>query len=266
MSDEKNPALTPLVDTNAYLSRWPFRRLPGDEAPVLIEKLRTAGVEQAWVGSFDGLFHRDLSAVNRELARVCREEASGLLVPFGAINPTLPGWRDDLVACHETHAMPGIRLHPNYHGYTLDQPVVAELLDLANERGLLTQICASMEDERTQPALGRVPHVDLTPLLARLDRAPGPRWMILNAFRGTKPALVDELAARGVTFDIATLEGIGGVGRLVERIGFERVVFGSCYPLYYFESAALKLVESLLAGVAARAIAAANARELLAQP
>ena len=44
-----------MIDTNVYLSRWPFRRLPLDETPALVAKLHEQGVEQAWAGSFDAV-------------------------------------------------------------------------------------------------------------------------------------------------------------------------------------------------------------------
>jgi len=41
-----------IIDTNVNISRWPFRRLAGDETPDLVARLRKRNVEQAWAGSF----------------------------------------------------------------------------------------------------------------------------------------------------------------------------------------------------------------------
>lgn len=163
--------------------------------------------------------------------------------------------------------MPGIRLHPNYHGYKLDDPAFARLLDVAGGRGLVVQLAVMMEDERTQHSLMRAPHVDVGPLLTLLPSRPNLRVVLLNWFRGLKSALLPKLAAAGqVYFDIATVEGVGGVANLLKQVPTERVVFGSHAPCFYLDSAVLKLKESVLSEAEVMAVRSGNARRLLGLP
>jgi hypothetical protein len=252
----------PLTDTNVYLGRWPFRHLPDAEPTEFVGKLVENGVTEAWAGSFDGLWQRDLAGVNERLAAECRAARGLRLLPFGSVNPLLPDWQEDVRRCHEAHQ---IRLHPNYHGYKLAAPAFAELLAQAAERQLLVQLVLSMEDERTQSALARVAHVDVGPLAALMKQTPTLRLMILNAFRALPIPQAEPLAAAGIGgFDIAMLEGVEGVQRLVRGVGLERVFFGSYFPFFYFESARLKMQESPLAHGEVEAIAQGNPRRIIA--
>jgi hypothetical protein len=251
-----------IVDTHVYLSRWPGRRMIGDEPNELVSRLRKWGVTQAWTGSFDALLHRDTGAVNERLAADCAQHGQNLLIPFGAVNPILPDWAEDLRRCHEQFRMPGIRVHPNYHAYTLEEPAFSRLLHMATERNLIVQIVAWMEDERIQiPALQAQP-VDLLPLIPILEKLPKAHVTVLNGFVSLRSVQLpwDRLRRLdNVVFDISMLEQLMGVKVLVEAVGVERVVFGSYSPMFYFESSSLKLRESNLSEEQTAAILHSNA-------
>ena len=254
-----------IIDTNVYLSHWPFRKLELDETPKLVSKLRAQGVAEAWAGTFDGLLHKDIASANARLVEECRKYGQGLLVPFGSVNLRLPNWEDDVRRCHEQHKMRGIRIHPNYHGYKLDNPDFTALLKMATERKLLVQLVVLMEDRRVQHPLLPIEPVDLKLLPKIVKEVPGLRLQIQNSLQVLKgELLLSTMAAGSVFFDMATLEGIGGVKTLVQQLPLERVLFGSYAPFFTYESAVLKMKESHLTESQRTAILRVNARKLLA--
>ena len=75
--------------------------------------------------------------------------------------------------------------------------------------------------------------------------------------------LLARLAAAGqVYFEISMLDSLGTLDQLAEDVSIERVLFGSNYPLFYFESAVLKVREASLAEPQRQAIFEGNARRL----
>ncbi len=258
-----------MIDTNVDLFRWPFRRVIGDDPASLVTRLKQKGVTQAWAGSYEALLCRDVAGVNIRLATACRESGPNFLVPFGCVNPNAPDWEEDLRRCHEVHRMPGIRLYPNYHGYTLADSALARLLSLAATRKLVVQIALSMEDTRTQFPLMRVPPVDPDPLADLLARLPQLRVVLLNSGGWTgddaSASIVKITKAQNAYFDIAMDEGVGGLAQLIAATSPSRVVFGSHYPFYYFEAAVLKVRSADLPSDQERALIERNATSLLGE-
>jgi predicted TIM-barrel fold metal-dependent hydrolase len=219
-------------------------------------------VTQAWAGSFEGLLHKDIAGVNQRLVEECRRFP--MLVPFGSVNPTLPDWQEDLRRCKEEWQMPGIRLHPGYHGYGSGDPIFAEVLRAAAARDLMVQLAVSMEDTRTQHPLLHVPAVEMVPLPPLLRELPNLRLVLLNAFTTVRPDEAHRLVQAGaVYFEISRLESVGGIANLLTQVPLERILFGSSAPFFYFEAAQLKLAESALSAEQLHAISSANATALL---
>ena len=255
-----------IIDTNVYLGNWPGRQMGQGQTPELVAFLRSRGVLQAWAGSFDALLHKDIGGVNARLAAECSKHGRDFLLPFGAVNPVLPDWEEDLRRCHEEYHMLGVRLHPNYQGYSLDHPAVVRLLAMAADRGLVVQIVAWMEDERIQHPLLRVPMVDLGRLAPVVAKVPGAKVVVLNGFisvRMAQKALPGLKKFDQVFFDLAMQEQLAGLKVLIDAVGLERVVFGSYSPMFYFEAATLKLRESALTAEQSGPILSGNARRLL---
>ena len=235
------PSGIPVVDTNISLFHWPFRRLPHDTPDLLVQKLRSLGIVQGWAASFEGILHRDITGVNQRLADVCREWAE--LIPIGSINPALPDWERDLQRCISEHNMPGVRLYPSYHGYTLDDPRFVRLLQLAARAGRFIQIAVAMEDPRTQNTLLRVPDVDPGPLMKLMPVIEGARVQILN--HNLRPQLLQQFGnTPGVFFDTARVEGTDGIPHLVKNVAFDRVLFGSHTPFLIPEASLIRVHES----------------------
>ena len=162
--------------------------------------------------------------------------------------------------------MPGIRLHPDFHGYKLDDPRFERLLDLATQRGLVIQIGLGMEDTRLQHPLAMLPPVDPAPLFNLLSNYPKARVMLLNFWRTYRSNRVLQARLHSlpqISFDMATVERMAGTEELLASMPALRLVFGSYAPYYNFGSSLQKLHESVLTPEQLKAIRFGHAAEIL---
>jgi uncharacterized protein len=262
-----------LIDTNVHLFSWPFRQLKYGSTSALLAKLRKHGVQQAWAGTFEGLYSKDLGAANARLVEECQRQANGFLVPVGSVNPMWAGWPEELRRCHEQHRMQAVRLHPCYQGYQLDEPEFVRLFAGAVERRLLVQIVVEMEDPRVHHPQINAPTTRPLPLVDLLAKHPSARVQLLGDSFGWMriPQAQPLLEAKNLWHDVSSLESVGGVGRIIDgthwnirgRIPVERLTFGSHAPYFPVETALLRLFESPLSLPQLQAIMENNARRML---
>jgi hypothetical protein len=252
----------PITDTHVYLGHWPHQKLPNDDPAKLIADLRHKGITQAWTGSFDGLFHKDIAGVNERLADTCARIGSGMLIPFGTINPTLPDWEDDIRRCDETIHMPGIRLHPNYHGYVLGDPRFSKLLELAAARGLIVQVVTWMESDRHLLLNPHDPDVDTRPLAEKIAPLHSLKVIVANCSDSSRDeSLRALLKNQQVYFDFGRANG--DATRLVDMTSHDRVVFGSCSPLHSVEEPVSQLNGMKVSQKVRHKVGSANAAALI---
>ena len=257
LGDVEPPSSVGIVDTHLYLGRWPFRQTPGNSSAETIAMLRKNGVGHGWAGTFEGLLHKDVSGANARLAEACRRDSGGVPVPFGAVNPMLPDWEEDVRRCHEMFKMPGIRLHPTYHGYSLADERFANLLALATKRKLIVQLVAQLDEERHAYLRMPAAQVDITPLAAVVQRFPELRLTLHNGLKPIDGAQLGVLTtAPNTYFDVTAVAGS-------DEIPVDRLVLGSCWPLGNVASALIRAREATASDVDAQAIRQGTASRLL---
>jgi predicted TIM-barrel fold metal-dependent hydrolase len=159
--------------------------------------------------------------------------------------------------------MPGIRLHPNYHGYRLDDPRFARLLDLAARRQVIVQFVAWLDDARHKWLTPSSP-VDLQPLVQVITRLPSLRLVIAGGVAKIDDEAIRQLlSSNQAYFDFAHLAATTPLPTLVDRTSPSRIVVGSGTPLHPIEPARTKLQEATLSNDRFSAIASRTAAELI---
>jgi len=178
------------------------------------------------------------------------------------VNPNFPTWERDVALYLDELGMAGFRTYPNYHGYGLDAACFRELLACASERRVPLQVAIRVADERMHHPLLKVPAVDLAKLRPQLEDSPAAAVILLNLRQGEFAAAAEIAQAHERVFvEISHVEIMGGVGRLLDRVPEQQVLFGTHAPLLYPESAVLKLQEADLTDEQHQRIGSGNASQ-----
>lgn len=233
-----------LIDMNAYLGHWPFRRLRHNTAPQLVSLMDEKGIDLACVSSASAIFYKNSQAGNEELVEQI-EPFRDRLIPFAVINPTYADWEHDLTVCAEQYGARGVRLYPHYHNYQLGDAHCRALVEAATALGLVISLPIRQIDQRQRHWLIEIPDLELGDIATLVEAHPEARFVLLEGSGYTASALGqagNELPANYL-IEISRLTAVitAEIRVLMDNIGPERLVFGTGMPFKYVDPALVKL-------------------------
>ncbi|MHB8901890.1 MAG: amidohydrolase family protein [Thermoguttaceae bacterium] len=233
-----------ILDTNAYLGPFAFRRLRHNTAAGLLRLMDEKNIDQAMVSSAAAITYRNPQAANEDLADEVRPHRDRL-IPMAVINPFYAGWRDDLEICCDEFGIEGLRLYPKWHNYSLSDPNLLELVEEATGRNLPVSIPVRVEDSRQRSWLVDVPDIPLPELVELVKACPRARFVLVNGAGYTGSALGKASSGLPANYSIEISRLTAAIGNelagLLANLGPDRLVFGSGMPFTYADPSLLKL-------------------------
>ncbi len=233
-----------IIDVNAYVGHFAFRRLRHNTAPSLLALMDAKKIDKAVVSSAAAITYRNAQAGNEEVAEEVKDHRDRL-IPFAVINPFYAGWQDDLKICHEEFGAKGLRLYPKWHNYSLSSPSCRELIQAATERGMVISIPIRVEDNRERSWLLNVPDVPLDEIVELVKAYPKSRFLLLNGlgYTGSPLGRKNNGLPSNYAIEISRLSALlaNEIAQLIANLGADRLMFGTGMPFNYPDPALVKL-------------------------
>ena len=220
-----------IIDVNAYIGHYPFRKTKYKTAADLIGQMDGFGIDKCCAASLNAIYYKDCMQGNEELLEEIKPYADRL-IPFCVINPDYNGAQKDFILCVEKLGFKGLRLFPKQHGYSLDGESAVGLLRLAGEMGIPVHIPIQLEDLRGHHPLDAAVPVDADEITRAALLSPKTDIILSNAYLQYYAPVI-ETACRGragrVYYDIARVDCIyqSSMDELIGAAGYARIVLGT---------------------------------------
>ena len=225
-----------IIDINTFYGHWPFRKLPCESMEEISASAAKNHIDAMIISSTNAIFYQDHFDGDEELAGVLPPNSYQALT----IDPSQPYFEDDLRLAVERFRLRAVRIHPEYHNYSLSDPCVTRLFDVLHEYGLPLLLTNTMEDPR---ALHTLPQKtlradEIASMILHNKKIP---VVITNASLGdwqTYKGLLEEYG--NIYYDTSGLKF--GLSDIIETVISEfgipatHLLYGSHFPLYCRES------------------------------
>lgn len=238
-----------LLDLNAYVGHWPFRKLNYNTCETLLGRMNRFGVDISVISNLHGIFYQNTQSPNEELYETLHSDSSfsDRFIPFAVINPIYAGWKHNFEVCSGRMDMKGIRLYPRYHNYDITNPSCIELVKSARDKNMPVALSLRMSDSRASSwmDLERGSEWSLRDVLPLIKEVPDAKYLILNVVGN--PFFDDEEAELFKKTNVVMDTSGRGLRRFVDLLqlyGKEKFCFGTHSPILDYVTGALR-IESL---------------------
>ena len=240
------------IDFHGHVGRWDDLGFVDDQCAML-RAMNAVGIDRSCVFN---IFHPDGRTGNDETAAFVARHPDRF-IGFAFVSPLLPDlMAHELERAVEELGFRAIKLYPPYTPYPLNHPAWDPIYSFANERGLAV-LAHTGSGEPSEPR--------------RLGEA-APRFPNANFVAGHagnfEPYLSQAIKVAQDCPNVyletcSTFRVPGLIEKLVDRVGAERVLFGSDTPLMDPRPQIGRIITAAIDNEAKRLILGENARRLL---
>jgi predicted TIM-barrel fold metal-dependent hydrolase len=210
-----------IIDAHAHIGRFNSWPLASGHPTHLVEMLRRDAVDHALVSSARALYY-DCPEGNAEV--LAAAAAHREIIPLLCVNPRRPEEAmQQLDGCSE-RGFVGVKLHPTSHEYSLTSPQAQAVFGACEESGIPVLTHSSEDD----------PRCDSEAIRAVAQRYPSLTLVVGHAclFGSRDMVSVAELHP-SLLLEISVNYEAGKLEDTIQRVGHERVLFGSDAPLHH---------------------------------
>ncbi len=240
-----------VTDANSYLGKWPYWNMEVNTGGQLVRYLKANGIDRALVSSLRSTF-ADTEQGNLELLKASKAHPK---VIFGLATLT-PLSKDKGAGTQalKDGVFKGIRLCPQYHGYSLGE--ASAVADLAEELGVPVVLAYRMI------LSWNLPSISMGDVFAFAEANPKVSVVLSGANYEAISILYRKKPPSNLFVETSCLQMWEGKELLLEHIGTSKVLLGTGGPVQYARSGVSNVVDSTLPDKEKEMVASSNARKL----
>jgi uncharacterized protein len=247
-----------MIDFYGFLGPWPYWHANFVNPEQVLSLMDRHRIETIAICSTRSIFW-DWRQGNDETIAAAQKHP-GRFVPFMSVSPILSN--SDLGRYIEDYAnrgVKGIRLHPQHQAYSLDGVSgAATILDTAGELGLPVVLPMRVIMNWGLPELAPA---TVESAVSKHSRV---RFVLSGINYDLAPWAYDFMSRfPNVYLEISGMQGFRSVAEAVQRVGADKVLFGTGLPLLYPACSVEKVRTAKISVKQKEAISAGNARKLL---